>query len=85
MFLQEDSQGKGPSEEIIEEVDWKEGCVVLRATGYEANEESQEVGGAESFPNDVARGRPKTETGRQDAQASRPIREVTAPEMTQQG
>lgn len=49
MFLQEDTQGKGHSEKIIEEVDWKEGHLILGATGYEANEESQEVGGAESF------------------------------------
>lgn len=48
MFLQEDAQGKDHSEKIIE-VDWKESDLVLGATGYEANEESQEVGGAEFF------------------------------------
>lgn len=49
MFLQEDAQGKDHSEKIIGEVDWKERYLVLGATGYEANEESQEVGGAEFF------------------------------------
>lgn len=36
----------------IEEADWKEGRLILGAAwgeGYEANEESQEVGGAERF------------------------------------
>lgn len=41
MFLQEDAQGKGQSEKIIEEVDWEEGCLVLGATGYEATEENR--------------------------------------------
>lgn len=41
MLLQEDAQGKGHSEEIIEEMDWKEGCLVLRATGYEAKRKAR--------------------------------------------
>lgn len=69
---------------IIEEVDWEEGCLVLGATGYEATEESRRWEEQRAFPNDVTRWRPKTETGRQDTHASRPILQVTSPEMTQQ-